>query len=284
MNDGVLLVVKPPGCSSQDIAHAMRRLLGAPCGHLGTLDPLAAGLMVVAAGRATRLVRYAEGREKEYVAEIWLGLGTASQDFAEPPAARADAGWLTLAGVESAIAAEQQKTMQRPPDFSARQVGGERAYHAARQGRRLDLPERPARLLEAEVLAFRPGEVARVRVRLVVSSGYYVRSLARDLGQRLHLPGVLAALVRTASGPYRLAAARTLEEEPQLLPMDKLVDHLPAVELGPAEGRRLAHGQRLPLAGERRGLCAAYVAGRLVAVVDARDGVFHPETVLAMED
>ena len=284
MNDGVLLVVKPPGCSSHDIAHRMRRLLGVPCGHLGTLDPLAAGLMVVAAGRATRLVRYAEGREKEYVAEIWLGLGTASQDFAGPPTARADARWLTLAALEAAIEDERQMTVQRPPDFSARQVAGERAYRAARQGRRLDLPERPARLHEAEVLAFTPGEVARVRVRIRVSSGYYVRALARDLGERVHLPGVLAALLRTASGPYRLAAARTLEEEPELLPMARLVDHLPAVELGPEEGRRLAHGQRLPLAGERRGLCAAYVEGRLVAVGDARGGVFHPETVLAMEE
>ena len=284
MNDGVLLLVKPPGCSSHDVAQAMRRRLSVPCGHLGTLDPLAAGLLVVAAGRATRLVRYAEGREKEYVAEIWLGIGTASEDFAGPVIARAEASRLTLAAVEAAIEAQGRETLQRPPDFSARQVGGERAYHAARQGRSLDLPARPARLHAAEVLGFDPGAVVRLRLRLVVSSGYYVRSLARDLGQRLGVPGVLASLLRTASGPFQLAAARTLEEEPELQPMDMLVGHLQNVELSVSEGVRLAHGQRLSGAGDRQGLHAAYAGGRLVAVVDARSGVFHPETVLAMED
>ncbi len=284
MSDGVLLLVKPPGCSSHDVAQAMRRRLGVPCGHLGTLDPLAAGLLVVAAGRATRLVRYAEGREKEYVAEIWLGIGTASEDFAGPTSARSSAWHLGRPALAAALDAEALETAQRPPAFSARQVGGERAYRAARQGRALDLPSRPAQLLRWEILALAGGETLRVRLRLLVSSGYYVRSLARDLGRRLGVPGVLAALLRTASGPFRLEDARTLEETPVLLPMDVLVGHLPTVELDRDEGRRLGFGQRLPGAGERQGLHAAYAAGRLVAVVDARSGVFHPETVLAWED
>ena len=284
MSDGVLLLLKPPGCSSHDVAQATRRRLGVPVGHLGTLDPLAAGLMVVAAGRATRLVRYAEGREKEYVAEIWLGIGTESEDFAGQAAVRASAEHLGRADLEAALRAEALETSQLPPTYSARQLGGERAYQAARRGRALDLPPRPARLLRWEMLALDGGETLRVRLRLLVSSGYYVRALARDLGKRLGVPGVLAALLRTASGPFRLEDARTLEETPELLPMDVLVGHLPKLELDRDEGRRLGFGQRLPGAGERQGLHAAYAAGRLVAVVDARKGVFHPETVLAMED
>ena len=283
MNDGVLLLLKPPGCSSHDVAQLMRRRLGVPCGHLGTLDPLAAGLLVVAAGRATRLVRYAEGRDKEYVAEIWLGLETQSQDFAGPAVERVDASRIARADVESALAAEMQATEQRPPAFSARQVDGERAYHAARQGRSLELPARPARLHEAQILDIEAGAVMRIRLRLLVSAGYYVRALARDLGLRLGVGGVLAALLRTASGPFTLAGARTVEEEPELLAADLLVAHLPRLDLSEAEGRRLSYGQRLPGAGERQGTLAAYADGRLVAVVNARNGVYHPETVLAME-
>lgn len=284
MNDGVLLLVKPPGCSSHDIAQAMRRRLSLPCGHLGTLDPLAAGLLVVAAGRATRLVRYAEGQDKEYIAEIWLGLGTASEDFAGPVTARASAAHLERGTLEVALQALAMEKVQRPPAFSAVHVGGERAYRAARSGRALELPLRPAELRQAEVLAFSGGEILKVSLRLLVSSGYYVRSLARDLGLRLGVPAVLASLLRTASGPFRLEGARTLEEAPELLPPEVLIGHLPTVDLSPEEGRRLAHGQRLPGAEERSGLCAAYADGRLVAVVEARSGVFHPETVLAMED
>ncbi len=284
MNDGVLLIVKPPGCSSHDVAQRVRRRLSVPCGHLGTLDPLAAGLLVVAAGRATRLVRYAEGREKEYVAEIWLGVGTDSEDFAGPVTARTSAAHLGRAEIEAAVGSLAGETMQLPPRYSARQVGGERAYHAARRGQALDLPMRPAQLLRWEIESVAAGGILKCRLHLQVSSGYYVRSLARDLGLRLGVPGVLASLVRTASGVFRIESARTLEEEPELLPMDVLIGHLPRVDFGPEEGRRLAWGQRLAGAGERQGACAAYVGGRLIGVLQAKGGVFHPETVLAMED
>ncbi len=284
MSDGVLLLLKPPGCSSHDVAQWVRRRLKAPCGHLGTLDPLAAGLLVVAAGRATRLIRYAEGQEKEYVAEIWLGLGTASEDFAGDVTAKADASHLGRSEVEAALTHLAGETMQLPPAFSARQVAGERAYRAARRGRALDLPMRPARLLRWEIVDLRPGEILKLRLQMRVSSGYYVRSLARDLGLRLGVPGVLASLVRSLSGPFRIEQARTLEEELDLLPMDVLIGHLPRVEFGLEEARRLLYGQRLPGAGERQGPCAAYAQGRLLGVLQARSGVFHPETVLGMEE
>ncbi len=283
MTGGVLLIVKPPGCSSHDVAYAVRRRLSLPCGHLGTLDPLAAGLLVVAAGSATRLVRYAEGQPKEYIAEIWLGIGTASHDFAAPATARVSALHLGRPDVERALTEISSETLQAPPAFSARQVGGERAYHAARRGRELDLPARPARLLQWEALALEPGDILKLRLRLGVTSGYYVRALARDLGLRLGVPGALAFLLRTKSGAFGLEDAHSLEEDPQILPLDVLVAHLPRLTFDSAEGHRIAYGQRLPGAGELCGPHAAYANDRLIAVVQARDGVFHPETVLPME-
>ena len=284
MTGGVALIVKPPGCSSHDVVATLRRRVGLPCGHLGTLDPLAAGLLVVAAGRTTRLLRYAGGEDKEYLAEVWLGIGTPSDDFGTPVEWRADATHLSQADVEAGLAELRRETLQAPPAYSARQVGGERAYRAARAGRPLELPMRPAQLHTAELLEFRPGSTLRMRLRLKVSAGYYVRALARDLGARLGVPGALAFLLRTASGPFLLERARTLEEEPELLPPDLLLDGLPRVDFAEAEGRRLVLGQRLPGAGEREGRVAAYLGGRLIAVAVARQGVYHPETVLGLED
>jgi len=284
MTSGVALVVKPPGCSSHDVVRAIGRRTGAPCGHLGTLDPLAAGLLVVAVGGATRLIRYAEGQDKEYLAEFWFGLGTASQDLGGPVADLADASGLGEAQVLEALAWAGRQTLQRPPDYSAVQVAGQRAYRAARAGRPLELAERPAALREAGPLEFRPGARAVLRARLWVSPGYYVRALARDLGAYLGLPCVLGFLLRLRSGPFRLEQARTLEEEPELAPKELLVQHLPSVEVSPAEAERLGHGQRLPGAGDRAGLHRLGSGGRLVAVAEARAGVWHPETVCAMED
>jgi len=284
MTSGVVLLVKPPGCSSHDVVGAVRRRLGVPCGHLGTLDPLAAGLLVVAAGQATRLVRYAEGQDKSYVAEIWFGLATASEDFAQPAVATADAAWLSEGDVRAALAAEGAEALQVPPAYSARQVDGERAYRAARHGRALDLPARPAAIREATILSFAGGARAQVRLALRVSAGYYVRALARDLGRRLGLPAVLAALLRTGSGAFLLDQAQPLEEEPVLWPAQALVAHLPQVSLDAQAARRISFGQRLPGAEEREGRWAVYHAERLVAIVQARQGVYHPETVLAMEE
>ena len=284
MQDGVLGLVKPPGCSSHDAVALVRRTAGQPAGHLGTLDPLAAGVLVVAYGRATRLIRYAERMDKEYVAEIWLGRTSESDDFALPLAQGADAARLRSEDVLRALDAFRGTRPQRPPAYSARQVAGQRAYRAARAGEALDLPERPATLHAFSLLRFDAGPVAKLRLGLHVGAGFYVRSLARDLGAALGTGGVLAALVRTRSGALRLDDCQSFEESWRPLPARTLVAHLPAVAFDAAQARRIAQGQRLPGA-DRQGPHRAEHAGRLVAVVVGDSaGIWHPQTVLGMED
>ncbi len=284
MQDGVLGLVKPPGCSSQDASSLVRRRTGRPAGHLGTLDPLAAGVLVVAFGRATRLIRYAEGADKEYLAEIWLGCTSASDDFAQPLVRGGDASRVRLTDVSAALSPLRGTHPQRPPAYSARQVAGQRAYRAAREGRPLELPSRMATLRAFTVERFEGGSTARLRLHLEVGAGYYVRSLARDLGEALGTGGVLAALVRTRSGVHGISDCQALEEPWVPEAPRALVAHLPAVELTREEAERIAHGQRLPGAfalGPHR----AEFSGRLVGVVVGdTEGIWHPQTVLGMED
>ncbi|MDA8344087.1 MAG: tRNA pseudouridine(55) synthase TruB [Thermaerobacter sp.] len=280
----MLGLVKPPGCSSHDAVALVRKQTGRSAGHLGTLDPLAAGVLVVAYGRATRLIRYAEGMDKEYNAEVWLGRRSPSEDFGSPLEHGADASWVTREDVERVLSKHLGTRPQRPPAYSARQVGGQRAYRAARAGEPIDLPARPATLYAWSVDAFAAGKLAKLRLSLHVGAGFYVRSLARDLGDEMGTGGVLAALVRTRSGFLRLDDCQAFEEPWQPQPPGILLSHLPVVALSDAEARRIVQGQRLPGAGAL-GPHRAECRGRLIGVVVGDEaGVWHPQTVLGMED
>lgn len=284
MRGGVAALIKPPGCSSHDVVALVRSRLGLPAGHLGTLDPLAAGVLAVAVGSALRLVRYAQEADKEYRAEVWLGLQSPSDDLDTEISEVRDASGLTAEDVLRALSACAAQTLQRPPDYSARQVGGERAYRAARRGEPLDLPAKPARLREFRIVSYEPAPTGRLVVDLATSAGYYVRSLARDLGERLGVGGLLATLVRTRTGPFRAAQALLLEEEIALLPPEALLAHLPRAAFDAESARRLCQGQRLAAAGEADGLYAAFSGGHLFAVLRRQGGDWRPDTVIGLED
>lgn len=281
--DGVLGLIKPPGCSSHDAVALVRRKMGRPAGHLGTLDPLAAGVLVVAYGEATRLIRYAEGMDKEYVAEIWLGRRSPSDDFATPLTDGGDASCLLREDVEKALLDHLGTRPQRPPAYSARQVDGQRAYRAARAGSALDLPARAATLHDFSIQGFDAGSPARLRLKLRVAAGFYVRSLARDLGEGLGTGGVLAALVRTRAGDLRAEDCQAFEEPWQPQSLQALVAHLPEVRVSEEDARRIAHGQRIAGAhgaGPHRAICGQ----RLVGIVIGDADIWRPQTVLKVED
>lgn len=284
MTGGVLALIKPPGCSSHDVVALVRRRLGLPAGHLGTLDPLAAGVLVVATGSALRLVRYAGEADKEYRAEILLGASSPTDDLGESPQPVGDAKGLKESEVLAALREIARWQVQTPPSYSARQVQGERAYRAARRGEELDLPAKPAHLREFAVEAFTQGRTARLNLRLRVSAGYYVRSLARDLGSQLGTGGLLARLVRTRSGQFGIEETQLLEDEWQLLAPETLVPHFPVVQFELPQARRLALGQRLAAPSDADGMYLAKFAGRLFAVVRHADGVWRPDTVIGLED
>jgi tRNA pseudouridine55 synthase len=235
--DGILVLDKPAGITSNAALQQAKRLLNAAkAGHAGTLDPLASGVLPVLFGEATKFSSFLLDADKEYVADVRLGVRTTTGD-AEGDVTERNAVDVDDAKVASAVARFRGEMDQVPPMHSALKYGGRPLYEMARQG--VTVPRSPRRIAihELEVLD-RAGEVLRVRV--ACSKGTYVRVLAEDLGTALGCGAHLAALRRTVAGCFRIAQAVTLDElaameiparERQLRPVDSLLQGLPPVHL-----------------------------------------------------
>ena len=255
---GVLVVDKPAGPTSHDVVAVARRALACrKVGHLGTLDPLATGVLPLVVGRATRLASLFSGAGKQYEAVVRLGLSTDTDDIggtviggrdagegglpAAPPSARA---------IEEAAAGFVGSRLQRPPAVSAKKIEGARAYDLARR-RRPASPE-PVRVT-VESLTVLSVDGPRVRCRIACSSGFYVRALARDLGEALGCGGCLETLRRERHGRFTLddaaPLARVVEEgaaaAARLVPLGELLPELRGVVVTERGARRAAHGNPL---------------------------------------
>jgi tRNA pseudouridine55 synthase len=248
---GVAVVDKPRGVSSHTVVAQARRLFGRKdIGHAGTLDPMATGVLLVLVGQACKLSSYLTADVKRYAAEVTFGRATDSLDAdgqttLEAPVASEQ---LSPSAVEAALAAERTRTQQIPPAVSAIKVAGERAYALARKGEAPELAPRAVRVLELFATALEP---PRLSCEVLVSKGYYVRSLARDLGEHLGLPAHLSALRRLASGPFRIeqSASWPASQPPALISLaDAACAALPACRL--KEGAVLRARQGKPLAIE----------------------------------
>jgi tRNA pseudouridine55 synthase len=204
---GVAVVDKPRGLTSHTVVAQARRLFGRKdIGHAGTLDPMATGVLLVLVGQACKLSGYLTADSKRYAAEVYFGRATDTLDAEgqtteEQPLVE---GVLTVDTLALALAAEHARTEQTPPAVSAIKVAGERAYALARKGAAPELPPRPVQVLELRLLELAP---PILRCELLVSKGYYVRSLARDLGAHLGVPAHLCGLRRLASGPFTIDQA-----------------------------------------------------------------------------
>ncbi|MFV0285471.1 MAG: tRNA pseudouridine(55) synthase TruB, partial [Demequina sp.] len=211
---GLVLVDKPAGWTSHDVVGRMRRLAGTrKVGHAGTLDPMATGLLVLGIGKATKLLTYVVGHDKVYEATIRLGQSTVTDDAEGDVTASADASGVTAAQVAEAIAALTGDIQQVPSAVSAIKIDGQRAYKRVRDGEDVEIPARPVTGHEFAVLAVRrEGSLLDLDVRVDVSSGTYVRALARDLGAALGVGGHLTALRRTSVGDLEVKDAATLDE------------------------------------------------------------------------
>lgn len=215
---GVAIVDKPRGLTSHAVVAQARRLFGRKdVGHAGTLDPMATGVLLVLVGQGCKLSSYLTADTKRYAAEICFGRGTDTLDaegrtMIEAPVRPEQLG---VSAVEAALDAERARRLQLPPAVSAIKVAGQRAYALARKGAALELPPRPVEVLELELVELTP---PRLRCELLVSKGYYVRALARDLGERLGMPAHLSELRRLASGRFRIEEASPWPlEKPPLL-------------------------------------------------------------------
>jgi len=268
--NGVLVLDKPQGPTSHDVVGKLRRALGMRrIGHAGTLDPMASGVLVMLLGEATKLGPYLTAHDKAYEARVVLGRGTDTLDAEGTVTVEAPLpGWLedeitrftqegasaVLQGITAALDRERARTEQAPPAYSAIKVDGAKSYDRARRGEVVELPARPVAVRAIELRGagiLEPGKLAFLDVSLDVSKGYYVRSLARDLGAALVVPAHLGALRRTRSGPFALDVANVLAAPADTL-RAAVVPLAAAVRLGlptavlTAEGAvRASQGKRL---------------------------------------
>jgi tRNA pseudouridine55 synthase len=281
---GVLLIDKPQGHTSHDAVARVRRLAGTrKVGHAGTLDPMATGLLVLGIRSSTRLLTFIVGLDKEYTATIRLGEATSTDDAEGEVTERADQAAVSAVDDEAIIAAIRPLTgdiEQVPSTVSAIKVGGKRAYALAREGIEVELKSRAVTVSAFDVTDIRrTGAVIDVDVRVVCSSGTYIRALARDLGASLGVGGHLTALRRTRIGPFDVHAASTIDEldvERALLrPADVARQLFGALELTEQESVDLGHGKRLDRelpAGHSGPIAAIASDGRLVGLVERRGG------------
>ena len=278
--DGLLLVDKPAGWTSHDVVARTRGLARTRrVGHAGTLDPMATGVLVLGINRATKLLTFLVGCDKTYTATIRLGQSTITDDADGDVTASADASGLTSEQVASAVAQLTGDLQQVPSAVSAIKVDGVRSYARVRGGDEVKLQPRAVRVSRFAIHDERAaGTLRDVDVEVEVSSGTYVRALARDLGAALGVGGHLTALRRTRVGRFGLAMTHTLDELAALadrdepLPLLAMADaaaaQFPVRRVSAAEAVDLRHGKRLPAAPAHPEVSAAIAGDDLVAMLD----------------
>lgn len=294
--DGVLVVHKPVGPSSHDVVIVARRSLGiSRIGHTGTLDPRASGVLPLVLGQATRLAQHLTGSDKEYEATVRFGLSTDTYDAAGEVVERWDAV-PNAAELDAVLPAFRGTFDQVPPAYSAKMVGGERAYARARAGKPVPSPAVPVTVHALDLLDFSP-PLARLRVRC--SAGFYVRSLAHDLGRRLGTGAILDSLIRTEAAGFRLEDAVPFEfvvtgprtELRNLArPMQAMLADVPAAALTEEGVHWAVHGRDLgprqlavPLTTAAPLVRLIGPDGRLVGLADRSKllGFLHPSVIFS---
>ncbi|HET7676237.1 MAG TPA: tRNA pseudouridine(55) synthase TruB [Candidatus Limnocylindrales bacterium] len=295
--DGVLVVDKPAGPTSHDVVGLVRRLSGVHrVGHGGTLDPFASGVLPVFLGHATRVVEYHMADEKAYRAVVAFGASSTTDDL-EGELTPGEGGLPSRDVVEAALESFRGPIEQVPPAHSAVKVGGRKAYELARHGETVELKARSVRILALGLVDWsddpeRPTATLEVRC----TAGTYIRALARDLGAALGCGAYLVALTRTASGPFRIEDAHSLERlraaladgrvQELLLPPDVGLDAMPRLMLDEGSLAIIARGQPLRLRGvemPQPGPDGRYrladEGGRLAAIARLDGGRLQPEKV-----
>ena len=292
--DGVLNINKPSGMTSHDVVQAVRRITREKrVGHTGTLDPMATGVLVLCAGKATRIARYLEAGEKEYKAVMRLGVTTDTLDAEgrvletrsySPP----DRSQL-LHALKNFIGT----IMQRPPAYSAIKVKGVASYKLARQGKAEPLEPRQVTIYGIDLTAY---EDPLVSLTVKCSKGVYIRTLCADLGDALGPGAHLTSLVRTRSGRFGIDHAVTLQRLTDLaaagtlgrvlIPLDEALADYPAMTVEETDAGRIVHGNRIPWHGDSMSISSGLVRihgpeGRLLALARAVGGEIRPELVFS---
>ena len=287
--DGVLVIDKPAGLTSHDVVNRVRRILHErSVGHLGTLDPLATGVLPLVAGRMTRLAQFYTASEKTYEGVIRFGFATDTYDAEGEPVAEPETAKATLEELQALAARFRGRIQQMPPPFSAKKIHGVPAYKLARKHREVELQPVEVEIKEFELLGW-DGEQAHFRAR--VASGTYMRSVAHEMGAILGCGAHLAALRRTVLGEFSLADAHTLEElqgrvEELFIHPRKLLPEMPSVTASEEIAARIRVGRavNLPELSRARQVKVFQGQSELIAIATRVAGtLFHPKIVLVAE-
>jgi tRNA pseudouridine55 synthase len=302
--DGVFIIDKPVDWTSHDVVARVRKILKTRrVGHTGTLDPFATGVLVICVNRATRLVQFLTGDDKEYIATMRLGLATDTGDLTGAPIApAADASHITVEKVREAFGHFRGRVKQIPPMYSAKKIGGVKLYEMARRGEEIERAPIEVEIRELELLepadnlleGGAPPGARDFSFRVVCSSGAYIRALAEDIGKFLGVGAHLTRLRRTRVGPCGLDAAVTLERLAELaeskrldqtmIPMADAVA-MPALRLDEGERKRVSHGRSIRRSGDWANgalakLCDEKKQLLAVAEYDSSESLWHPRVVL----
>ena len=304
--DGVLNVLKPPGMTSHDVVDVVRRLARLRrVGHTGTLDPGAAGVLVLCLGRATRLSEFLMDVDKEYRVELRLGVRTSTGDAygevldppapAEPPRPAPPRGG-RRAALEPVLRRFTGEILQVPPMVSAIHHEGARLYELARRGEVVDIQPRPIVVHSIEIVTH-DRDWTRLLLHVHCGKGAYIRKLCADIGDALGCGGYAHFMVRLRAGTFQVEQARTLEElaglaaedalEGALISMDDAVGHLPAVDLSDQGVSDVLHGHAVPVWKVGHAVADDVPVrlrsrrGALIALARAEAGLLRPFKVLA---
>ncbi len=290
--NGVLNLDKPTGWTSHDVVAKVRGLIREKqIGHLGTLDPLATGVLPLAVGLATRLIEFAS-YPKEYVATCLLGKTTDSCDVTGKVLNEKPVTGLSPERIREEVLKLKNITEQVPPMVSAVKSGGRKLYELARKGVVVERKPRPIKIEEMEVLKV---EGPRASFRVVCSPGTYVRVLCESLGEALGVGGCMESLRRTRVGPYLIAQSHGWEDiekkmkqgdlSGMLLPSSLLVGHLPAVTLGEEDLAGLCQGRKIQSPNQAEGVFRVLNgASRLCAIAESTgEGLLKPRKVFGVE-
>jgi tRNA pseudouridine55 synthase len=295
--DGVIVVDKPGNWTSHDVVAKMRGICSTrSVGHLGTLDPIATGVLPVVIGQATRLAKYFEKSEKAYDAVVRFGFATTTYDREGEPIGPVTSPTILFEQIEACLAFMRGDILQTPPSVSAKKINGVPAYKLARKNTPADLKPVSVSIYE---LTLQGAEGDRARLRVRCSPGTYIRSIAHDLGRALGCGAHIDALVRTASGPFGIEGAHTLEQlqalrvdgvlDTALLPMATLLPQFPVVMPDDLTIRQIRQGRDFAVSPFRANPASEYVKaigpdGALVAIGRiALTHVYHPVVVFHVE-
>ncbi len=289
--NGVLVIDKPAAITSHDVVIQVRRLLRErSVGHLGTLDPMATGVLPLVLGKLTRLAQFYNDAEKTYEGEIRLGFATDTYDADGEPSGPPQPVNVSLEQICEAAARFRGEISQIPPPFSAKKIKGVPAYKLARRKQEVVLQPVRVEIKEFEVLSLN-GELACFRAR--VSSGTYMRSVAHEIGQQLRVGGHLSRLRRTAIGEFSEADLVTLEQLEVAVREDalgkvlvhprRILPAFPSVTADDASASRIRHGQAVNLPEMSKARMVKVFAGQaeLIAIASRVAGtLFHPKVVM----